>query len=93
MHSVPILAGTWGATKEFSQTINYKELLEKFIKKNPLNDSRYGGYDQFFLSTVFYPLIKHSVCIHDDWNRYNEGARKIPHIKNNGDFIGKPVEI
>jgi len=94
MHGVPILAGTWGATKEFSQSINYRDLVFKFMKNNPTNNSRYGGYDQFFLSTVIYPLLKDTACIHDDYHFYkNETVRNIPHIKTGNELIGESIEL
>jgi len=93
MHGVPMLAGTWGATKEFSDSIDYKNLLDKFIKDNPVNNPAYGGYDQFFLSTIIYPLIKNKTCVHDDFFNYEPQKRKIPHIRTNNEFIGQPINI
>lgn len=94
MHGVPILAGTWGATREFAESIDYDNLLEEFIRNNKTNNTRYGGYDQFFLSTMFYHLIQDDVCIHDDYHLFNyETVRKIPHIRINNEFIGQPIEV
>jgi hypothetical protein len=90
MHGVPICAGMWGATKNFISRIDYKSIRDGFnLQHNP----KYGGYDQFFLARCIYPLVKYTACIHDDWDRYREGARKIPHFRVNNEFIGEPYEI
>ena len=92
MHGVRVLAGTWGATKDFS--VDYKALYEKFVKENPTNNAIHGGYDQFFLSTVIYPMIKNDVCIHDNYHFFKEEkVRPVPYITINGEFIGKDYEV
>ena len=94
MHGVRILAGTWGATKAFAESIDYNSLYEKFVKENPTNNAVHGGYDQFFLSTVFYPLIRDDVYIHDDHHFFkDEKVSPIPHIKIRDDFIGKDIGV
>ena len=90
MHGVPICAGMWGVTGSFIRRINYTELIGQFIKPH---DTRFGGYDQYFLGDQIYPLVKNTVCIHDDWDRFREGSRKIPHIRNGNEFIGKSFEL
>ena len=90
MHGVPICAGMWGATKEFINRIDYDSIRSNF---NEPHNQLFGGYDQFFLAKCIYPLVKDTACIHDDWDRYKEGARKIPHLRNNQDYIGQPIEI
>lgn len=89
-HGVPICAGMWGATKQFINRIDYETMKKEF---NRPHDPRYGGYDQYFLATCIYPLIKDTACIHDDWDRYKEGAKKIPHFRINNEFIGQPIEV
>jgi len=94
MHGVRLIAGMWGATKDFSDTIDYEKLRDEFFKHNPENNPVHGGYDQFFLSTVIYPLVKKNSCIHDDYHFFkDEIVRHIPHLKSKDDFIGKPVEV
>jgi len=90
MHGVPICAGMWGTTKQFIERIDYHSIKSSFNKPhNPL----FGGYDQFFLAECIYPLVKNTACIHDDWDRFKEGARKIPHFRTNNEFIGQPVDV
>jgi len=93
MHGVPILAGTWGATKEFASSINYTELKENFLKMNSTNNAVYGGYDQFFLGTVIYPMIKDTACVHDDYFNFEPHKKKIPHLKVDEHFIGEVYEV
>lgn len=100
-HGVRMLAGTWGATRNFSETINYPELVNKFVKENPKNNAQHGGYDQFFLSTIIYPLAKKSLCVHDSnpTLRFSDESQKIrpfPALTLNyptSNFIGQPVEV
>jgi len=90
MHGTKIMGGMWGATNNFSQRINYDDLLNSF------NNSSYKNIyatDQEFLAYMIYPLVKDSACIHDDWDRFREGARKIPHFREGNKFIGEPWEI
>lgn len=101
MHGVKILAGTWGATREFIDEIDYNQLVLDFESKNNTNNPVYGGYDQFFLSTVVYPLIKNDVCIHDSHPRLRypdeqSMIRIFPAININypaNDFVGKPIHL
>lgn len=100
-HGVRMLAGTWGATRAFAETVNYPELIKDFADKHPTNNGVHGGYDQFFLSTVIYPLAKKSLCVHDSHpqRRYVDEAvtlRPFPALSLNypvNDFIGKPFEL
>ena len=89
-HGTKIMGGMWGATKEFISRINYDELLKQF---NSLSYTNTYATDQEFLARMIYPLAKNSSCIHDDWDRYREGARKIPHLRINNEFIGQPIEL
>lgn len=89
-HSTKIMGGMWGATKQFIDRINYDDLINSF---NNLSYNNMYATDQEFLARIIYPLVKDSACIHDDWDRYNEGARKIPHLRINNEFIGEPYEI
>jgi len=90
-HSVPICAGMWGATINIINKINFSELLENF--KSPHNKA-FGGYDQHFLAEKLYTVVRKISCIHDDLDRFNEGARKIPHFKlNPNEYIGKSIEL
>lgn len=86
MHGVPICAGMWGATKNFIHRIDYESIKKNF---NEPHNANLGGYDQFFLAKCIYPLVRDTACIHDDWDRYKEGARKVPHFRMNGEFIAK----
>jgi len=89
-HSTKIMGGIWGATNTFIKRINYDDLLNSF---NKLQYNNIYATDQEFLARIIYPLIKDTACIHDDWDRYKEGARKIPHLKINDEYIGQPIEI
>jgi hypothetical protein len=42
---------------------------------------------------MIYPLVKNTACIHDDWDRYQEGARKIPHLRDGSHYIGEPIDV
>ena len=89
-HTTKIMGGMWGATKEFMDSINYDDLIEQFSKMEYHN---MFATDQEFLARLIYPLVKDSACIHDDWNRFNEGARKIPHLRTNNEYIGQAIEL
>ena len=90
MHNTKIMGGMWGATKEFITRINYDDLVNQF---NKMTYNNLYATDQEFLARMIYPLIKDSVCIHDNWDRYKENARTIPHIRVNNEYIGQPIEI
>ena len=90
MHGTRIMGGMWGATKQFVDRINYDDLVDKFNQMLYVNNY---ATDQEFLARMIYPLIKDNVCIHDDMDRYKEGARKIPHFRDGQHYIGEPVEI
>lgn len=89
-HSTKIMGGMWGATKSFIDRINYDDLINSFSK---LTYKNIYATDQEFLARMIYPLVKDFACIHDDWDRYGEGSRKIPHFRTNNEFIGQPIEI
>lgn len=89
-HSTKIMGGMWGATINFTNKINYDELKTNFLN-TPYNNI-YAA-DQEFLAHMIYPLIKNTACIHDDWDRFNENARKVPHLRINNEFIGQPIDI
>jgi len=89
-HSTKIMGGMWGATKDFINRIDYDDLINKFNKLDYVN---IYATDQEFLARMIYPLVKGTALIHDDNDRYNEGARKIPHFRTNTDYIGMPYEI
>jgi protein O-GlcNAc transferase len=89
-HSTKIMGGMWGATREFCKTIDYDKLVEDF---NKIEQKSIYGTDQDFLAQFIYPLIKEDCLIHDDWDRYGEGARKIPHIRIKNEYIGQPIEL
>ena len=91
MHGTRIMGGMWGATSEFINRIDYNNILENHDFENTPNVC---GYDQDFLAAKIYPLIKNSVCIHDDFHLFkDENPRKIPHIREGNDYIGEPWEI
>lgn len=88
-HNTKIMGGMWGATKKFMDKINYNELLNEF------NNSEYQNTfatDQEFLARKIYPMAKHVALIHDNADRFREGAYKIPHINIDGNFVGKPID-
>jgi protein O-GlcNAc transferase len=89
-HSTKIMGGMWGATRDFCKTIDYDKLVEKFNKIE--QDSIYGT-DQDFLAQFIYPLLGKDVLIHDDWDRYQEGAKKIPHLREGNNYIGQPTDV
>jgi hypothetical protein len=90
MHGTKIMGGMWGATKDFINKINYDDLLNQFSK---MTYNNMYATDQEFLSRMIYPLIKDTALIHDDYDRYKEGARKIPHLRIDAHYIGEPYEI
>ena len=87
-HGTKIMGGMWGATKHFIDRINYDDLLKQF---NQMTYNNIYATDQEFLAHMIYPLVKNTACIHDDWDRYHEGARKIPHFRDGQHFIGEPI--
>ena len=89
MHGTKIMGGMWGATKQFIDRINYDDLLEQF---NKLEYNNIYATDQEFLARMIYPLVKDSACIHDDFDRFGEHARKIPHLRDGTHYIGEPIE-
>lgn len=91
-HNTKIMGGMWGATKEFINRIDYNDLLMQFMNLKYVN---VYATDQEFLARMIYPLVKDTACIHDDWSRYSDekNVRKIPHLRTNGEYIGKPIEI
>lgn len=89
-HSTKIMGGMWGCTKEFINRIDYDDLLNKF---SMLSYNNMYATDQEFLARMIYPLVKDTACIHDDFDRYKEGARKIPHFRTDNHFIGEPIQI
>ncbi|MFW6281310.1 MAG: hypothetical protein ACOC1O_00770 [bacterium] len=88
-HNTKIMGGMWGATNEFIRRINYNKLLKKF--KN-LNYTNLYATDQEFLARMIYPLIKNEAYIHDNWDRFREGAHKIPHFSTKNQFVGQPFD-
>ena len=90
MHGTKIMGGMWGATKEFINKIDYDDLIKQFQNLSYTNTY---ATDQEFLARMIYPLVKNTACIHDDWDRYGEGARKIPHLRDGNHFIGEPIEL
>jgi len=90
MHGTLIMGGMWGATKEFIDKIDYDDLIKQF---HLLHYTNMYATDQEFLARMIYPLVKNSALIHDDWDRYGEHARKIPHFREGQHYIGEPVEI
>jgi len=90
MHNTRIMGGMWGATKQFIRRIDYNKLIEDF---NNLSYDNVYATDQEFLARIIYPLIKNTACIHDDWDRFKEGARRIPHLRLDNHYIGEPIKI
>ena len=89
-HSTKIMGGMWGCTREMAEKIYYDVLLQKFYK---IEQKSIYGSDQDFLAQFIYPLLGNDVLVHDDWDRYKEGARKIPHLREGTHYIGEPIEI
>jgi protein O-GlcNAc transferase len=92
MHNTKIMGGMWGATSNFINRIDYDDLILQFIGLKFIN---MYATDQEFLARMIYPLIKDTALIHDDKDRYGEGARKIPHLRIGFDthYIGEPISI
>ena len=90
MHNTKIMGGMWGCAKSFIDKINYDDLINQF---NKLSYKNMYATDQEFLARMIYPLIKDNVCIHDDLDRYKEGARKIPHLRDAQHYIGEPISV
>jgi len=91
MHNTRIMGGMWGCTNNFINRIDYDDLLKQF---SHLSYNNMYATDQEFLARIIYPLIKDSVCIHDDWSRYkDENARKIPHLREGANYIGQPIDV
>lgn len=90
MHNTRIMGGIWGATREFSQKIDYDNLIDQFSK---MSYNNMFATDQEFLARMIYPIAKDNMLVHDDLDRFKEGARKIPHIRFDQHYIGEPVEI
>jgi len=90
MHNTKIMGGMWGATKKFIDRINYDDLINSFSN---LSYNNIYATDQEFLARMIYPLVKDSALIHDDFDRYKEGARKIPHFRIGTEYIGEPIKI
>jgi len=88
-HSTLIMGGMWGATRSLIEKINYDDLVNQF---NKLQYTNTYASDQEFLARMIYPLIKNNACIHDDLDRYSEGARKIPHFNFDNHYIGESYE-
>lgn len=90
-HGTRIMGGMWGATKEFISRINYQNILDSHDFENT---PHVFGYDQDFLASKIYPLIKNTACIHDDYHLFkDESPRRIPHIREGNHFIGEPIEL
>ena len=90
-HSTRIMGGMWGATRKIAEKIDYDSLLEKF---NKIDQKSVYGTDQDFLAQFIYPLVKDDCLIHDEFHFFkDETVKRIPHIINNNEFIGKPVEV
>jgi hypothetical protein len=92
-HSTKIMGGMWGATNEIKKIINYTELYNKFIDENKNNTKFIYGPDQDFLAKYIYPKVKELALIHDNWDRYKEGAKQIPHLNKSDEYIGKSIEL
>ena len=88
-HGARIMGGMWGATGDFVRKIDYDNLIEQFHK---LEYQNLYATDQEFLARMIYPIAKDNMLVHDDWDRFREGARKIPHIRGN-EYIGMSVEV
>jgi len=89
-HGTKIMGGMWGATKDFINRIDYDDLIKQF---NQMSYNNIYATDQEFLARMIYPLVKDSACIHDDFDRFGEHARKIPHFHTGNEYIGMPYEI
>jgi len=89
-HNTLIMAGMWGWKKRLG-TLGMSDLMANYLEQNPAH----SGSDQWFLSDIIWPKIKHSVMQHDSFfrDRY-PGAIPFP----NGDdspeglFVGERVD-
>jgi hypothetical protein len=89
-HTARIMGGMWGATREFARSVDYRKLLKDFENSTYTNML---ATDQEFLGRHVYPLAVDRALIHDNWDRFGEGAVKIPHLGGDGTFVGQPVEL
>jgi len=67
-HSVPILGGMWGIKRGLLGS-NMKDLIHKFSLNNHLLTGLHG-YDQEFLASAIYPLVKHDSLVFDEFFQY-----------------------
>lgn len=87
-HTNKIQAGMFGLKKS-NILKSLKELTLNHIKVNQIHYSM----DEKFLCSIVYDMFKHSVMIHDDYNKFNDAtnAWKIPvnYTDVHGQFIGR----
>jgi hypothetical protein len=82
-HNLPILGGMWGARNGVVSDIN------KFISQYQKGD--FYQVDQNFLRDVIYPIIKNNICVHDDFDIFNDVCEKkpFPYNRDSAHFAGQ----
>ena len=79
-HQTEILGGMWGVRKP--SLTNMYELINKFDQGN------HWQTDQIFLRDHVYPIIKESVCVHDEYFDKNP----FPTKRVNNEFVGQQFD-
>jgi protein O-GlcNAc transferase len=87
-HSVPILAGMWGAKR--GALPNLKQDIIEFLKNGLRDDGNYWQVDQDFLANYVWTHHTRHIMIHDDgfWTQL-WGGRPFPIPRSGLEFIGQ----
>lgn len=84
-HSQLIMGGMWGALGSILRPI--RQWITDFTPGAHYNS------DQEFLASCVYPiLLKHGLCVHDSFYRYEPQARPLPLPRENNSFIGEILD-
>lgn len=78
-HSVPILAGMWGAKKPILGD------MQHLIKAYSNADSKVKQSDQIFLRDVVWPRVSYTTLTHDEFF----SKQPFPSLRIGGDFVGQ----
>lgn len=90
-HDISLLGAMWGAKKDF--LVEFKAMFDDFLSK--INDmeqikrERFFYTDQRFLNDMVWPKVKGSAMVHDDADRFREGAAKFKVTLPDDQFIGQ----
>lgn len=80
-HTVPILAGMWGAKKPILSDINY---LIEFFKNSHLWNPSEKQLDQIFLKQIIWPRVSYTTMTHDEIF----SSKPFPTQRQNYEFVG-----